>query len=777
MSSDPRVERVNRFFRYVYTVMLLGLIVGFGFVCGGLTALRQVLPASTDLITYRPHVTTEIYSTERDKDGTEKHTLLARVFKEDREPIALQDVPQPMVAATIAIEDHLFYKHRGVDPRGLARAMWVNLRRKEVQQGGSTITQQLVRNIWLTQSRTFVRKMKEVLLAFEVERRFSKDEIMEMYLNEICYGHGAYGVKTAAKMYFGKDVKDLTLAQCALLAGLPQSPTFNEPYRHSKQAKARRHDVLLAMLQYGAITQQQFDEADKEEFKKLLLPLQERSLTVLRAPYFTHLVIQQLCTQYDQATVYEGGLRVYTTLDLRLQETADKCLSEGVEELRSEGHLKGGLVGQGAMACVDVHTGDVMAMVGGVGPYDKTQFNRAQPTAPNYGRQPGSSMKPYIWATALESGYGPESTFSADPISIDLGGGKTWNPQNYTPHQTGDYTLANALAQSVNLVSVRVTKKVGLEKVREYAARLLDVKPERLRPTMSLSLGASELSPLEQASGYCCFASGGLRPKRRLWSRITDWRGDTLVRNDPEQVRVLQPATAIDMIKMLHGVITHGTGQKAEAVGCPAGGKTGTTQNERDVWWVGFTPDLSAAIWLGNDDNTPMNNASGGGLAAPIWAKFMKKAMETLGREGKFPEGSGVTATKEGDQSKGDKEDKLKEARAVTICLDSGLIAGPYCPRTSEKTFQAGQKLPGTCTTHRSASGSKAGEKGAHETGGRSVTICVQSGKIAGPYCPQTSEKYFAPGKGPSGSCTVHGGHHGSTKGGSGKSPATPPDE
>jgi penicillin-binding protein 1A len=764
-----RSEKIGRLFRYLNAAVFLLLVLGFAFLSGALASLRAVLPASTDLITYRPHVTTEIYSTERSKDGSEKHTLLARVFKEDREPIELRDIPQPVIDATVAIEDHLYYHHRGVDPRGLARAAFVNLRGKSIQQGGSTITQQLVRNIWLTQSRTFVRKMKEMLLAFEVERRFSKDEIMEMYLNEVCYGHGAYGIKTAAKLYFGKNVKDLTLAQCALLAGLPQSPTWNSPYRRPEQAKMRRREVLQAMLRYGYITQEQYGAADKEEFRKLLQPVKERSVTVLRAPYFTHLVIQNLCTQYGQENVYQGGLRVYTTLDVRVQELADKYLSEGVEELRRDGHLKGGLVGQGAMACVDVHTGDVMAMVGGVGPYDKTQYNRAQPLPPNYGRQPGSSMKPYVWATALESGYGPSSTFSADPLTIDLGGGKNWSPQNYTPHQTGDYTLRNALAQSVNLVSVRVTRKVGLEKVRQYAARMLDVKEDRLRPTWSLALGASELSPLEQAAGYCCFASGGLRPKKRLWTRIADWRGDVLMRNDPEQVRVIQPETAIDMIDMLHGVITNGTGQRAGAVDCPAGGKTGTTQNERDVWWVGFTPDLSAAIWLGNDDNTPMNNASGGGLAAPIWAKFMKKAMEVLGRNGKFPDGSGVTASKEGDTSKDDKN-KDKETRSVTICVDSGGLATPYCPHTTEKLLHPGDKSPGSCTMHKTVvGGPRPGDTDSPKSrrAARSLTICAQSGKIATEYCPQTFDKTFGPGSGPTASCTVHGGGHSTGSGAS----------
>ncbi len=769
MSSDASQMRVSQSLRYLNAAVLVVLIVGFAFVSGALASLRAALPASTDLITYRPRVTTEIYSTERQKDGDEHHTLLARIYKEDREPISLQDIPKPIIDATIAVEDHLFYRHRGVDPRGIARAVWVNLRGQSIQQGGSTITQQLARCIWLTQDRTLMRKLKEMLLAFEVERRFSKDEILEMYLNEVCYGHGAYGVKTAAKLYFGKDLKDLTLAQCALLAGLPQSPTWNSPYRRRDQAKERRREVLQAMLRYGYITQDQYKTADKESITKALVPLKEHSVSILGAPYFTHLVIQNLCTQYGQDNVYEGGLRVYTTLDVRLQAIADKYLSEGVEELRADGNLKGGLVGQGAMACVDVQNGDVLAMMGGVGPYEKTQFNRAQPTPPNPGRQPGSSMKPYIWATALESGYGPSSTFSADPISIDLGGGKTWTPQNYTPHQSGDYTLREALAQSVNLVSVRVTRKVGLDKVRQYASRMLDIDIERLRPTWSLSLGASELSPLEQAAGYCCFASGGLRPKKRMWTRITDWRGDTLVHDDPEQVRVIQPDTAIDMIAMLHGVIAHGTGQRAQ-LDYPAGGKTGTTQGERDVWWVGFTPDLCAAIWLGNDDNTPMHDASGGGLAAPIWAKFMKKAMEILGRNGKFPEGSGVTETKSDEDSK-DNKTKDNETRSVTICVDSGGIAGPYCPRTVEKILRPGEKMPGPCTMHKSAGGAHTGDASSGHTrsgGSRTLTICVESGQIAGPYCPQTVEKTFPAGTGPTGVCTIHGGsRHGSGSGSS----------
>lgn len=765
------IVRAFRVFNAFLVVSTVGL-VAFGL--GGLRSVRAVMPVEADLTEYRPIGTTFIYSTERNPDGTVAgHTLLAKVAKEDREPVPLSQVPIYLQQATIAVEDARFYQHRGVDPKGIVRAALANLRSGTIRQGGSTITQQLVKNVWLTQERTLDRKLKEILLALQFERKFSKDEILQMYLNEVYYGHGAYGVQTAAHTFFNKDVSELTLGEAALLAGLPRSPVRYSPYNDPQACKLRRRTVLHEMVGLGMITAQQALEADQEQIQSRLAPLRERGTAVFRAPYFTHLVIQELChdPRYGVDAVYKGGLRVYTTLDMRIQQICEKRLTEQVLSLRRQGRISR-VTGQGALAMVAVHTGDVLALVGGVGEYSKNQFNRAHPGPPTYGRQPGSSFKPYLFAAAFESGYTPNSVFSGNPISWHLGGGRYWTPKNYSPRQGGNYTLRNALAQSVNLVAVRLIRAVGIEKTRSYAARMLNIPRERLRPVPALALGTSELSPLEQALGYCCFASGGLRPTMRLYMEIRDYRGELVERRDPEQVRVLSRPAAISMISVLGSVVEYGTGTRARIPGVPCAGKTGTTQGDRDAWWVGFTPDLCCAVWVGNDDNRPMESAAGGKFAAPVWRDVVREAIAILGLKGQFPQGAGVTGSRRGEPEEERKqpEEEVPEApttgtRTVTICGQSGGLATPYCPDTVERILGPGEVAPGICSIHRPPSRGEPSPDQVYrerpaQGGGRTVTVtvCTGSGLLAGPHCPDTVERTFPAGSAPRAVCTLHGG-------------------
>lgn len=753
MFTRQALDRYNRFYRKLNAVCVVGAFTLLCFLGGTYVAVRKDLPDPENIEAYRPRLTTQIFSTEVQPDGSETHTLLARVFKEDREPEELANVPLALRQATVAIEDRPFYRHRGIDPRGMTRALLVNLRKGSLSQGGSTITQQLARNMFLTREKTISRKLKEMLLAAEIERRFSKDEILEMYLNEVFYGNGAYGIKRAARLFFNVSPKYLTLAQCALLAGLPQSPIAYSPYDYPKRAKARRHQVLLAMLREGFINQQQFEEADTEQLQGKLAPLKQAGMTTFLAPYFTHMVIRQLCKDYP--AVYDSGFQVYTTLDMRAQKIAEEELTRGVENLRRGGEIRSGLVGQGALCCVDPRTGNVLAMVGGVGPYAKTQFNRCDPGPPTYGRQPGSSFKPYIWATALEYGYGPDSYFSGDPISIDLGNGKFYTPKNYTPHQGGSYSLRSALAQSVNLVSVRVVKKLGVDTVRSKACEMLNIPEDRIRPFYSLALGANELSPLEQATGYSLFANGGLRPTRNLIRRLTTWDGQEVATTTPQLVRVIRPDTAISMISMLRSVVTSGTGRRAWIDGYPACGKTGTTNSGRDVWWVGFTPDLCTAIWVGNDNNAPMPSGSGGGFCAPIWARFMKRTLEEMKLHGEFPKGTGIESSKS-EETREERKDEDTKTRTVSICTGSGGLATPYCPSVAERTLKAGSKTPGRCTLHGPREGRSPREETGEgkatapsDSGGQTYTVCAKTGLAAGPNCAATVESTHRP----SGTC------------------------
>jgi len=756
MESRPYLRYVRGFFRYLNATLLIGCFAGAGFAVGAWEHLNRIMPSAEDLSAYRPRLTTEIYSTEVQKDGRETHTLLARVFSEDREPVDLAGISPDLVSATIAIEDRRFREHSGLSPKDIARAAlidvkhYLKLSQGEPFQGASTITQQLVRNVWLSREKTFDRKIKEAMLALEVERKYSKDEILEMYLNQVYYGHGACGIKTAARLYYGKTPDKLKLHEAALLAGVPQSPNRYSPYRSPDRCKGRRDAVLGWMRRLNWIGQSEYQEAVDTPIKQGLQPLRERGVVARQAPYFTNLVIHDLCNQYGSETVYQGGLRVYTTLDTRVQKIAEEALTERVEELRDNGSIKRGLVGQGGMACVEVQTGRVLAMVGGVGPYEKVQYNRAHPGPPNYGRQPGSSFKPYIWAAALENGYGPNSVFSADPISIRLGPGRYWTPKNYTT-QSGNYTLRSALAASVNLVSVRLVQKLTPSKVQRLAAATLEVPPDRIRPVMAMALGASEVSPLEQASGYCAFANGGFRPSRQLIRRIENQDGQVLQSFTPHMVRVMRPETANSMLSMLQTVIRSGTGRPARACGLPCGGKTGTTNSSRDVWFVGVTPNLSAAVWIGNDDNAPMPRGSGSGFCAPAWAKFMREATEVLGCDGEFPEGAGIENEKEGEP-----EEKSEDGRMVTVCAETGLLATPDCPVTKQIRLERGEEAPGPCTIHGHGD-EAAGPRRESGGGGGAVRVCAESGELATPFCPSTVVRRVAPGEGPGSYCSIHG--------------------
>jgi penicillin-binding protein 1A len=719
-----------------------------GLVAGGLASLQGTLPSAEELTRYRPRLTTEIYSTELQADGSERHTLLARLYRENREWCPLEQMPLHLLQATVAIEDRPFFRHRGLDPKGIIRAALVNLRAGRIKQGASTITQQVVRLVWLSRERTWTRKLREAILALQVERSFTKQEILEIYLNEVFYGHGAYGVKAAAKLYFGKEPKDLTLAECALLAGLPRWPLGYSPYRYPERAKARRNQVLQAMAEMGFITKQEAVEAAAQPLGVDVRRFQEQGLIQFAAPHFTNLVVRMLCERYGAQAIYEGGLRIYSTLDMRLQKAAEEELTQWVEALRRRRYLRPDLRGQGALVCMTVREGDVVAMVGGVGPYEQVQFNRAAPGPPYYGRQPGSAFKPYVWAAALESGFGPYSVVSTAKAD--------WPQYHWYPEGGhGTYTLTSALAHSINRVSSVLTKEVGIEKVRQYAAVMMDIPISRLRPVPSLCLGTSEVSPLEMVTGYCVFATGGLRPTPRFIRRITDHQGNVLVEFPTHFERVLRPETAVSMIKMMRAVITEGTGRRAY-IPYPCAGKTGTTQDARDTWFVGYTPDLCAAVWIGNDDHAPMPGAAyGGTYCAPVWGHFMRRAMALYPLHGQFPTGAGVTASREVRSSSEDEE------RTVTLCADSHERATPYCPRTYEKTFRPGEPLPRRCHLHRGPAAEEEPQAAPTTQPGpgeeRRVTICVDSGQLATPYCPHTAERVYGVGQGPTGVCPLHG--------------------
>jgi len=736
------LRKLRRFLLVCNLGALLLCAMGVGLLLGGIAGVRRALPDTTELSDYRPRLSTLIYSTETDAKGNVQHTQLGKVYEEERDLIRLKDIPLLIRQATVAVEDRRFYQHQGIDPRGIVRALYHNLRGGRVEQGASTITQQLARNIWLTPERTLDRKIKEMLLAIEMERKFSKDEILEMYLNEVNYGHGAYGIATAAKLYYDKDpdkLAELSLAQAALLVGLPQRPSTYSPFDHPDWAKHRRDQVLDALVRDGHITAAQAAEARKEDAQKGLAKRRTRGLLSWRAPYFTTHVIKVLSDTYGPEVVQRGGLRVYTSLDTRLQQAAEEALAAGVKR------LSGQRVDTGALVCLEVRTGRVLAMVGGVGEFREHQWNGATQAR----RQPGSAFKPYVYAAALENGWGPYDHISGASVTVSEGY-STHTFHNYSRGQEHMWSLASALAQSVNCAAVRLQQQVGAEQVVEVASQLIDIPPTRLHHFPSLALGTAELSPLEMATGFAAFATAGLRAKRMYVDSIEDARGELLYQAEPEVERVLHRPSGISMIGMLEGVVRGGTGTRARLSGVACAGKTGTTQRYRDAWFIGFTPDICTAVWVGRADGGPTARIYGGSAAAPIWRDFMTKAVDILGlKDSQFPTGEGA----KGGKRAGPQQQKEQQTEPVrlTICVDSGARATRYCPNTREEIFAPGTAPGGVCTLHGPGAGPAEGP-----SGGVEVTVCTQSGKRATSYCPSTALRYFPPGTAPGGYCTLH---------------------
>ena len=615
---------------WLASALLIGSRVVLGFevfflagfvavVAGGWGAYRSILPIvphPSDVEDYEPKTATVLYA-----DNGEE---IARVFDEDRELVDLVDIPQQLRQATIAIEDKRFYDHRGLDHRRLVKAVELELTSGGRTQGGSTITMQLAREIYLSKRKSFGRKIQEMALALEIERRFSKDEILEMYLNQVCYGDGAYGCKAAARRFFQKDLAELALSEVAMLAALPNNPQGLSPYDHPQEAKARRDLVLTEMANQGKISAAQAADAKKEP-----LGVKSRSLRGLlsfRAPYFTEYAIQELIKRYGRDRVYGGGLRVHTTLNLEVQSKAQEFVTDGVAAHR------GARVQQGACVVMEPTTGHLIALVGGIGWSESDMYNRAVLAE----RQPGSSIKPFVWTAALEHGLRPDTAVSGSPAAFDIGGGLVWTPRNAGGGAGGMYTLASALRASVNLVSARLTMSMGPEAVVRTAKKL-GIRTN-IRPFPSIALGSEGVTVLDMTTAYCCFANGGYHVEPTCIGKVFDHNGILIDEGEPVREQVIDQRIAYDMNQMMQGVVSGGTGHQAQGLPAPTAGKTGTTDRSCDAWFIGFTPKVACGVWVGNDENRPMGGVFGGNVPCPIWRRIMGMALEVLGREGgEFP--------------------------------------------------------------------------------------------------------------------------------------------
>ncbi len=611
--------------------------------------------------------------------------LITYLFDETREKrriVKYDELPQHLIEAVLAIEDRRFFSHPGLDPFRIVGAAARNIKAESYLQGGSTITQQLVKNFFLTPERTFKRKAHEALLAFVLERRATKKEILELYLNEIYLGQvGSFsiqGIGEASRMYFHKDVGNLSLGESALLAGMIQSPNPYNPYRHPKKAQERRNTVLRAMAEAEFIDQTAADRTIEEPIR-----VDRPQVDSVEAPYFVDLVQAQLGQRYDPKDLTTQSLTIYTTIDLHLQSLAQDVLGRGLENVEKMIRKKAGRPPvQGALIALEPRTGAVVAMAGGRS-YGTSQYNRATLAK----RQPGSTFKPFVYLAAVEATFdAPDlppltaATVVEDEPSVFFFEDKEYTPQNYEGKYLGRVTLRRALAHSLNVATVKVAEMVGFERVADTWNRKLGMAA-KVQPYPAIALGSFEASPLEMATAYNVLATGGLKVEPVTVVAVADEKGRALEQHSRQPQRVVRPESAFIVTHMLRSVLNNGTAASARSMGfqADAAGKTGTTNDMRDAWFAGYTPDLLCVVWVGFDDNSPLN-LSGSRAALPIWVEFMKGALAGT-KAGKFPV-------------------PPDDVIFVDIDPETGRLATPSCPKTFSEAFIAGTEPQEYCHGH-----------------------------------------------------------------------------
>ena len=707
-----------------YSLTLFCLIAGFAGASFIYFHYSQDLPDVRELKNYHPSTITQIYS-----DGDEK---VAEFYIEKRIMVPLEDIPLALKQATLAVEDSNFYYHLGIDPKAIFRAFITNMKAGRVVEGGSTITQQLSKTLFLSRERTLPRKIREAILSVRLELVFTKDEILEMYLNQIYYGHGSYGVEAAARTYFGRGVADITIAECAMIASLPKAPNHYSPYKDPKRARKRRNHTIRRMSYLSFITKSEGESALNEEFH-----LGEVTSMLNRAPYFVEHIRQFLEEKYGSSKLYRGGLKVYTTLDMDLQESAQKSVikhlriadkrygyrgaldnwdlsrgelsiqealikmnrfkegegitagkiikgvvvsvnekqvsvflgpDEGTIDIRDmnwarppntrldgrwarikrpsealhpgdlilvkplrilEGSLGWALAleqepdVEGSLVSLDPKTGQVKAMVGGYS-FAKSQFNRAVQAI----RQPGSAFKPIIYAAAVKEGFSPASIIIDSPIIFKEkeDAFDKWKPVNFEEKFYGPTSLRTALTHSRNVVTVKLMQNIGIKGTIKLAKSLgITSNMER---NLSISLGSSGLTLFELTSAYSAFANNGTLIKPRSIRSIQNRKGEILYTAKPEITQPISPGVAYTITSLLQSVVEHGTGKKVKVLNRPVAGKTGTTNNFVDAWFMGYTPELVTGVWVGKDKDEPLGrNETGSRAAIPIWLQFMQEAL------------------------------------------------------------------------------------------------------------------------------------------------------
>ncbi len=591
--------------------VLIGGIT-FGVLAGAFFAFTRDLPQIRSLETYSPSAITRINSAD--------NKIIAELYVEKRDPVRFSDLPNYLIKALITTEDRKFYSHGGVDIRGIARAIIKDIRAGEFVEGASTLTQQLTKTLFLTHKKTITRKIKEAILALQLERRYTKDEILTLYLNQVYFGSGAYGVESAARLFFGKPVSGLSLPECALIAGMPRAPSRYSPLVNLKLAIRRRNIVLKQMLLTGIITREQHRQAVNTPVR-----VPEKTQANLTAPYFVDYIRPMLEAAVGESLLYKGGLTVYTTLDTQLQQAARKAGRKGMDQLleRMTRNRIQKRSPQYALVALDVHSGGILAMVGG-SDYTASPFNRATDAH----RQPGSAFKPIVYAKAIENGYSQDRLILDAPVAYKRSDTvKQWQPQNYSKGFKGEITLRKALALSKNIPAVRLIEALGSPSVVEFANRLGIRSP--LQPNLSLALGTSEVTLLELTAAYAVFPNGGNHIKPFGIIKIADKTGKTLWKVNRLKRVAMKRADAAVITDMLRGVVLEGTGRKAGVLDRSVAGKTGTTNDYRDALFIGFSPIIAAGVWVGVDRAGALGRGETGARAAlPIWIDFFQAAFQ-----------------------------------------------------------------------------------------------------------------------------------------------------
>ncbi|MGD1047881.1 MAG: PBP1A family penicillin-binding protein [Candidatus Krumholzibacteriaceae bacterium] len=664
----------------------LALVCILGIGSAAISWFSRDLPSMERLEMIEPALKTRILA--RDS------SVIKEFYEENRIFLPLDQIPLSVQRTFLAVEDKRFYKHSGIDLQRLFVTAWKDLIHWNRAQGASTITQEISTDLFLNKKeQTFPRKIREALLAFKIERTYSKDEILEMYLNQIYFGEGTYGIEAASRRFFGKSVKDIGLNQMALLAGLPKNPSGYNPFTNPERAANRVNLVLNAMESFHVITTAQRDS------------LRQRSLDLVKstsesqdfAGYFCEYIRQILEAKYGSRSIYRDGYTVYTTIDPKLQRAAERNLEAKDEEIEksrgykltrasylaavAHGRKADPAYLQSALVAIDPRTGHILALVGGRN-FRETQYNRAM-QAP---RQPGSSFKPFLYLAAIENGYNASDILIDTPLVVELPNGDVWKPRNYDEKFHGTVSLREALARSYNIPSIKLIQAIGPPTVINVAKRMGIKSP--LQNVLSLALGTNEVTLLELTSAYGVLAAEGMRAEPMAITRIEDRNGNVLEEFREYHEEVLQPDVAYLMTDMLTSVIdeVNGTGGDVRRYGLdiPLAGKTGTTDDYTDGWFVGYSPELVIGVWTGFDERKTMGNRMTGAVAAlPIWVETMKAAYPT---------------------NRGPSFNRPPNIIEELICQESGLLSTPYCPKVVREIFIEGNEPTRVCDLHRVSS-------------------------------------------------------------------------